>query len=165
MNEYYVGTDRHTLAWKRNAMISANSLVRTEDGKNMYRKEPVHVRKWIMDSGAFTQITKWGDFVMSPEEYIRLACYFQWCGDLQCIVSQDYMCEPDVIQGLKDRGIRASVRVHQQKTVERYMELLDLADKYELRVPIMPVLQGWEVEDYKQHLEMYDRALTHEIRD
>lgn len=158
MNEYYVGTDRHTLAWKRNAMISANSLVRTEDGKNMYRKEPVHVRKWIMDSGAFTQITKWGDFVMSPEEYIRLACYFQWCGDLQCIVSQDYMCEPDVIQGLKDRGIRASVRVHQQKTVERYIELLDLADKYELRVPIMPVLQGWEVEDYWDHYCMYKSA-------
>lgn len=158
MNEYYVGTDRHTRAWERNAMISANSLVRTEDGKNVYRKEPVHVRKWIMDSGAFTQITKWGEFVMSPEEYIRLACYFQWCGDLQCIVSQDYMCEPDVIQGLKDRGIRASVRVHQQKTVERYIELLDLADKYELRVPIMPVLQGWEVEDYWDHYCMYKSA-------
>ena len=159
MKEFFTGTDRMTRAHEVDAMISANALIRTVDGKIHYRKDPILADRWMLDSGAFSQIDKWGDFIMSPEEYVRLACHFQWCGKLACIVTQDYMCEPDVISGLKDRGIRASVRIHQRKTVERYIEILELANKYKLRVPVMPVLQGWEVEDYKQHLEMYNTAL------
>lgn len=157
MNEYYVGTDRFSKADRRNAMISANALV-----KDKPRKYPITVDRWIMDSGAFSQITQYGDFVMSPEEYIRLACHFQWCGDLQCIVTQDYMCEPDVLQSLKDIGKRASVRIHQKKTVERFIELRKLARKYKLRVPVMPVLQGWEVEDYIDHWRMYQNYFRFE---
>jgi len=160
MREYFVGTDRHNNAWKRNVMISANSLVRNEGGRLRQRKYPLSVSRWMMDSGAFSQITTYGDFIMSPEEYVLVAKYFELCGDLQCIVTQDYMCEPDVIRQLQDKGIRASVRIHQRKTVERYMQILEAADKYDLRVPVMPVLQGWEVEDYKQHLEMYENALS-----
>jgi hypothetical protein len=159
MKEYFVGTDRHNNAWKRNVMISANSLVRNEGGRLRQRKYPLSVSRWMMDSGAFSQITTYGDFIMSPEEYVLVAKYFELCGDLQCIVTQDYMCEPDVIRQLQDKGIRASVRIHQRKTVERYMQILKAADKYDLRVPVMPVLQGWEVEDYKEHMQMYDTAL------
>ena len=159
MNEFFTGTDRFWRAHEVDAMISANALIRVKDGKIVYRKDPILADRWMLDSGAFSQIDKWGEFILSPEEYVRLACHFQWCGKLACIVTQDYMCEPDVIRKLQDRGIRASVRIHQRKTVERYIRILELADKYKLRVPVMPVLQGWEVEDYKQHLQMYDTAL------
>ena len=159
MKEFFTGTDRMTRAHEVDAMISANALLRIVNGKVRYRKDPILADRWMLDSGAFSQIDKWGDFIMSPEEYVRLACHFQWCGKLACIVTQDYMCEPDVIKKLQDRGIRASVRIHQRKTVERYIEILELADRYKLRVPVMPVIQGWEVEDYKQHLEMYNTAL------
>jgi hypothetical protein len=160
MKEFFTGTDRMTRAHEVDAMISANALIRIVNGKVRYRKDPILADRWMLDSGAFSQINKWGDFIMSPEEYVRLACHFQWCGKLACIVTQDYMCEPDVIKKLQGMGKRASVRIHQRKTVERYIEILELADRYKLRVPVMPVLQGWEVEDYKQHLEMYENALS-----
>jgi len=158
MKEYFVGTDRLTRANKRNAMISANALVRNERGQLRYRQDPLVVNRWMMDSGAFSQINLYGDFIMSPEEYIKLACKFQYNGRLACIVTQDYMCEPDVIKKLNESGNRASVRIHQQKTVERYIKLVDLARKYHLQVPVMPVLQGWEVEDYWDHYCMYKSA-------
>lgn len=160
MKEYFVGTDRLTMAYKRNAMISANALVRNEGGKLRYRQDPLVVNRWMMDSGAFSQINLYGDFIMSPEEYIKLACKFQYNGRLACIVTQDYMCEPDVIKKLNETGNQASVRIHQKKTVKRYIELMDLAKKYHLQVPVMPVLQGWEVDDYVDHFYMY-RSMLH----
>jgi hypothetical protein len=158
MKEYFTGTDDFQRAYKVNAMISANALVRTKNGALQIRKAPIPVRRWMMDSGAFSQVTKYGDFIISPEEYVRIAVRFQDCGDLACIVTQDYMCEPDVIKMLQDMGKQASVRIHQRKTVERYFEVLTEAKKQGLKVPVMPVLQGWEVEDYLYHFAMYEEA-------
>ena len=158
MEEYFVGTDDFQRAHKVNAMISANALVRINNGALQIRKAPIRAGRWMMDSGAFSQVTKYGDFIMSPEEYVRIAVRFQDCGDLACIVTQDYMCEPDVIKMLQGMGKKASVRIHQRKTVERYIACADEAHKQGLKVPVMPVLQGWEVEDYWDHYCMYKSA-------
>ena len=164
MKEYFVGMDDFIIDDRPNkpkaVMISANALTRNTNGVRTYRKSPIKVGRWMMDSGAFTQITKYGNFVMSPADYVRLAVRFQDCGDLACIVTQDYMCEPHVIRMLKDRGKEASVRIHQRKTVERYIEIMDEAVKQNLKVSVMPVLQGWEVEDYVDHLIMYAKMLS-----
>jgi len=61
------------------------------------------------------------------------------------------MCEPDVIRMLRDKGKKASVRIHQRKSVERYKQIVIEAERQGLKVPVMPVLQGWEVEDYIEH--------------
>jgi len=151
MKEYFVGTDDFQRAHKVNAMISANALVRINNGVLQVRKAPIRVGRWMMDSGAFSQVTKYGDFIMSPEEYVRIAVRFQDCGDLACIVTQDYMCEPDVIRMLRNKGKEASVRIHQRKSVERYKQIVIEAERQGLKVPVMPVLQGWEVEDYIEH--------------
>ena len=148
MKEYFTGTDRFSEAHKLNgAMLSAYAL--------RGRKSPPSVDRWMLDSGAFTQVTKFGDFVQSPAEYVRLAVRFQDAGMLACIATQDYMCEPSVIAELQAQGRRASVRIHQKKTVERYIQIVDEAIKQGLKVPVMPVLQGWEVEDYVDHFYMY----------
>lgn len=160
MKEYFVGTDDFQRAHKVNAMISANALVRINNGVLQVRKAPIRAGRWMMDSGAFSQVTKYGDFIMSPEEYVRIAVRFQDCGDLACIVTQDYMCEPDVIKMLQGMGKEASVRIHQRKTVERYIQIMDEAEKQGLKVPVMPVLQGWEVEDYVDHLKLYTLMLS-----
>lgn len=160
MKEYFVGTDDFQEAYKVDAMISANALIRNNEGVLRTRKAPINVNRWMLDSGAFSQVTKYGDFIMSPEEYVRIAVRFQDCGDLACIVTQDYMCEPEVMQFLQDTGNDASVRIHQRKTVERYIRIMDEAEKQGLKVPVMPVLQGWEVEDYVDHLIMYTRMLS-----
>jgi len=162
MKEYFVGTDDFQRAHKVNAMISANALVRINNGALQIRKAPIRAGRWMMDSGAFSQVTKYGDFIMSPEEYVRIAVRFQDCGDLACIVTQDYMCEPHVIRMLKNMGKRASVKLHQRRTVERYIKIMDEAIKQGLKVPVMPVLQGWDVEDYVDHFHLYRRMLRDE---
>jgi hypothetical protein len=114
----------------------------------------------MLDSGAFTQVTKFGDFVQSPADYVRLAVRFQDAGMLACIATQDYMCEPSVIAELQSQGRQASVRIHQRKTVKRYIQIVDEGIKQGLKVPVMPVLQGWEVDDYVDHFYMY-RSMLH----
>ena len=153
MKEYFTGTDRFSEAHQLDgAMLSAYAL--------RGRKSPPSVGRWMLDSGAFTQVTNFGDFIQSPEEYVRLAVRFQDAGDLACIATQDYMCEPSVIAELQSQGIRASIRIHQRKTVDRYIKILEEADKQGLKVPVMPVLQGWEPEDYRVHWWMYETALN-----
>ncbi len=65
------------------------------------------------------------------------------------------MCEPSVITELQSQGRKASVRIHQNNTVKRYIDIMDEAVKQGLKVPVMPVLQGWEVEDYYDHYIKY----------
>lgn len=169
MKMYFVGCDDAERAHKlhvpdditQGAMISANWL--------KGRKGRINIKDcpWIMDSGAFSQVTSpknMGDFEMTPKQYVELAKRFEDNGNLLCIVSQDYMCEPSVIELLKEMGFRKPginwVRKHQQMTVERYIEVRDEAIKQGLKAPVMPVLQGWEVEDYVDHYLLYRRMLS-----
>jgi hypothetical protein len=167
---YFVGCDdcKRVHEWHvpgditQGAMISANFLKKRKKKEFNAKDCP-----WILDSGAFSQINdpkNMGDFEMTPKQYVALAKRFEDNGNLQCIVSQDYMCEPSVIELLKEMGYRKPgvnwVRKHQWMTVERYVEVVEEAIKQELKVPVMPVLQGWEVEDYVEHSVMYSKLLS-----
>jgi hypothetical protein len=101
--------------------------------------------KWMMDSGAFTELARHGHYRHSVADYafeIR-----RWASRLLvAAVSQDYMCEPFV---LKKTGL--TVREHQLRTVRRYERLLE----ERLPVHIMPVLQGYEPGEYVRHIRDY----------
>ena len=64
-------------------------------------------------------------------------------------MTQDWMCEGFI---LAKTG--KSVREHQLLTTEGYSKLRELS-----RVYIMPVLQGYRVEEYLEHLEAYGKLL------
>lgn len=128
------------------AFISVNRLAR--------RKAPFRANRWIMDSGAFTEISRHGHYRNSPEAYVAEAAKWKNCGRLEAIVTQDYMCEPFI---LEKTGL--TVDDHQRLTVERYDRILAAATPHAMRV--MPVLQGWTPADYVTHLELYgDRLAT-----
>jgi hypothetical protein len=103
-----------------------------------------------MDSGAFTEINKHGEFRTSPEEYAESVRRWSTCGDMLAAVSQDYMCEP---AALKSTGL--TVSEHQVKTIKRYEAIL----KEQPGAYIMPVLQGYDPEEYVNHIEMYGTLL------
>jgi len=126
------------------AMVSANALRK--------RRSHFPVRDWIMDSGAFTTVTKHGGYPETVDEYAEIIRRFADCGNLLAAVAQDYMCEPFVLQRT---GL--TVAEHQRLTVERYDDLLD-ADT--AGVTIMPVLQGYEPAEYAEHVRMYGDRLT-----
>lgn len=116
------------------------------------RQKPVPAKRWIMDSGAFTEITTHGRYRHGVEEYAaevsRLAAINP---GLEAIVAQDYMCEPWV---LKITGM--TVTQHQRLTIARY----DLLSALVKDVYVMPVLQGYTIPDYLSHLRQYGDRLA-----
>jgi len=115
------------------------------------RKSPFPVRKWIMDSGAFTEISTYGHYRHSVADYAASARRWVGVGELEAIVAQDYMCEPFI---LKKTGL--TVGAHHRLTVDRYDELI----AEDVGVPVLPTLQGFDPRDYARHLDMYGDRLV-----
>jgi hypothetical protein len=141
--KFYIGLHLPYLAKNfDNCFVSVNVLRK--------RKSDFEVNNWIMDSGAFTEISTYGEYRTRPLEYANLIERWRKCGNLELAVSQDYMCEPFI---LGKTGM--TVKKHQELTIERYNALINL-----IPYPIMPVLQGYVPSDYIEHLKMYGELLT-----
>jgi hypothetical protein len=123
-------------------MISINRL------RN--RKSGFEVNEWICDSGAFTELSRFGHYRHSVQSYAEDIKRWSKCGNLLAAVSQDWMNEPFI---LEKTGL--STVDHQRLTIERYDELLAC----DTGVYIMPVLQGYRPEEYVSHLHQYGDRL------
>ena len=113
------------------------------------RKRPFRANNWLLDSGAFTEISTYGRWRTGPEEYARQINRLKENGNLLAAVSQDLMCEPFI---LAKSGL--TIEDHQRLTIERYVLLVPLTDVY-----IMPVLQGYSPESYAAHVRQYGSLL------
>lgn len=144
------------------SFISANRLRRRSRGKISYRKKALPVRLWIMDSGAFSELSRGqdldangnplpNDYRFDVAEHAALIERYVDEGWLLAAVAQDYMCERFI---LDKTGM--TVSEHQEKTIARYDKLLS----YQPSVYILPVLQGYEPADYVCHLRMYGGRLA-----
>jgi hypothetical protein len=116
---------------------------------------------WALDSGGFTELSMHGRWTVSPKEYVaQVRRFAQEIGQLAWAAPQDLMCERKVWRGGVEVGIDMiertglSVPTHQLWTVANYNELRYLAPE----LPIIPVLQGWTMGDYMDHVEMYDKS-------
>jgi len=114
---------------------------------------------WALDSGAFTELKHHGRWRMTSEEYAELVNrYHKYIGRLQWVSPQDWMCEPIVIEGGMGAdgyyvGTKLSVREHQIKTVENFIELNQLC------VPdVIPVIQGFTIDQYLECCRLYESA-------
>ena len=126
--------------------VSVNRLIGKWGRRSRFTDRP-----WIMDSGAFTTIATHGGYpepVSAYAEAIR-----RWAApNLLAAVAQDYMCEPHM---LARTGL--TVADHQRLTIERYIALMQCNTG---GVRILPVLQGYEPEDYARHALAYGRWLA-----
>jgi hypothetical protein len=141
---FFVGLHKpHHAANFDRAFISVNRL--------RERKSLFPAKEWIMDSGAFSTILKHGGYPFPPDEYAREIVRWKSNGKLLAAVTQDYMCERDMlaITGL-------TVADHQRLTIERYDALITAATG----VYIMPVLQGYTPCEYVDHIGQYGDRLT-----
>lgn len=125
-----------------------------------YKTLPVAVADWSEDSGGFTELQKYGQWTVTPQEYVtRVRRYRDEIGRMVWAAPQDWMCEPVVINGghagpATFVGTHLSVAEHQRRTVENFLQLRDLAPD----LPFIPVVQGWTTEDYLTCVDLYDRA-------
>lgn len=139
---FFIGLDNPSHAWPfKRTMISINRI------RN--RKSNFYVNEWIMDSGAFTEISTHGKWRSPVEDYAKHILRWSDTGELLAAVAQDYMCEEFI---LEKTGL--SIEDHQRLTIDRYRQLVSLVG-----VPILPVLQGYYPADYVQHIEDYGDLL------
>ncbi len=125
-------------------MISVNRL------RN--RKSDFVVHDWMMDSGAFTELLRFGHYRDAVQVYANQIKRWKSCGQLLAASSQDYMCEQLI---LEKTGL--TIPEHQRLTLKRYDELLSC----KTGVYILPVLQGYQPAEYVDHLKQYrDRLPT-----
>jgi hypothetical protein len=150
--------------------ISRNRLVKR-------RTFPKAQAPWALDSGGFTELAKYGYWRSSPEEYAEDVRRFRdaiermsWCAPM------DWMCEPWVIHGGLHAGqffagtraarglsadepddLDAAIRLHQRYTVDNLVTLRRIAPD----LPFIPVLQGWQIQDYQRCAQMYEEAGIH----
>lgn len=112
---------------------------------------------WALDSGGFTELSMYGRFQTTVEEYAAdVGRYLDAMHFCAFVSPQDWMCEPQIIHGDPSRGwpgTHLSVPEHQRRTVENFLELRDL-----LGPLVIPVLQGFEMSDYFDCWGLYDEA-------
>jgi hypothetical protein len=145
MTTFYLGT--HEPSWLAKAgfplFVSHRRLA-------LRRSLPRAAAPWALDSGGFTELNLFGEWRTTPQEYVTaVRRYRDEIGLLDWASPQDWMNEPDV---LKRTGL--SVSEHQQRTVDNYLTLRELAPD----LPFVPVLQGWLPADYLRCADLYDRA-------
>lgn len=123
------------------------------------RKKPVECDDVFVDSGAFTILEKHGRYPEEPDVYAA-HLYRLWTEGVVKITvasTQDYMCEPFM---LAKTGM--TVEQHQRLTVERYDRILaELMRLFDGKIPFqfLPVLQGFTIQEYLAHIEMYGDRL------
>ncbi|MGS2587068.1 deazapurine DNA modification protein DpdA family protein [Streptomyces hebeiensis] len=124
------------------------------------RTLPVAIGRYAVDSGGFSELQEHGRWTRPPRQYIDdLYRIWEGVGPFDWAAPQDWMCEPLIIHGgqagpLTFAGTHLSVAEHQRRTVANYLELRELAPD----LPIIPVLQGWEMRDYEHCVALYERA-------
>lgn len=106
----------------------------------LYRKKHIWGEDWLLDSAGFTEISLFGKYTISEEDYIELIRRqrptLAFC--------QDWMCEDEI---LVKTGL--TIPDHQRLTLESYLRLVQHSPR------IAPVLQGYALDDYLEHAQMY----------
>lgn len=118
------------------------------------RRKPLGCDELLLDSQAFNMLRLHGRYPEHPRVY---AAQVQRIVDAQLVpsiaaVTQDYMCEAFM---LERTGL--TVADHQRLTISRYDTLHALMPR---GVYLMPVLQGYQPQEYVAHIRQYGRRLA-----
>jgi len=139
---FYLGT--HMPHWLRQIDIPLFvSHRRLMDRKTL----PRAIGSWALDSGGFTELHTFGGWNTTPTEYVTaVRRYADEIGNMDWAAPQDWMCEPSALA-----ATGGTVAGHQMRTVTNYLQLRD-----QLGDLVVPVLQGWERDDYLRCVDLYD---------
>ncbi len=150
MIRFYLGT--HMPNWLGTAGVPLFVSHRRLAGRKTF---PKAIAPWALDSGGFSELSLYGEWRTTPEEYVAaVRRYDLEIGQLEWAAPQDWMCEPVM---LAKTGL--TVTEHQKRTVDNFVRLQRLwAGLTDDESPFMPVLQGWELADYLACADLYTAA-------
>lgn len=110
---------------------------------------PRNAGKIFLDSGGFVFFNKYQEYPFTAVQYLNLIALLR----PDFYASLDYPCEPTITGKLGLETIDERI----EATVANTLELMRL----EALVPesrLVPVIQGWEIDDYRKCLDMYAAA-------
>ena len=140
----------HHDAWMKRAALRGVPMFISHRTLARRKSLPEAVTNWALDSGGFTQVTKFGGYSETPRHYARaVRRYRNEMGGLDWASIQDWMCEPFA---LAKTG--KTLAEHQALTVRSWQVLTEIAPD----LPWRPVLQGWRMDDYLRCLDLYHKA-------
>lgn len=151
--QYWIGTSHPNWLWdyNLNLMVSARSL---EKYKSFHRAN----QPWFRDGGGFTELQIHGSWINVPIKMFveKAQLHYDEIGNIAHMAPQDWMCEPIIMNGgrvgkLVFAGTKLSIYQHQINTVVNFIEL----NMMKPDLPWIPVLQGWELDDYLVCEQMY----------
>ena len=102
------------------------------------------IENLFVDSGGYSFILGKGEYTTTNKEYLEYVEKHQ----PELFALRDYPCEPDVLEE-HDR----TVEEHQEMTIEKHKELRELMKEFDIKSKPLSVIQGWEIEDYLDHIE------------
>ena len=135
------------------------------------RKSNFEVNDWILDSGAFTQVAKHGEYTMSIQAYAHYIRRWSRCGNLVAACAQDYMCEPFMFSG-QDYSVVDADEAQLSPAAKRLRWEIDYlvsegANPMWFDDYVSPLEEWWDPVDVREHQELtvdrYDR-LRYELR-
>jgi hypothetical protein len=146
VTQFFLGV--HRPGWLAAAGVPLFVSHRVLAGRKTY---PRAAAPWALDSGGFTELSLHGEWVTPPSVYVAAVRRYQdEIGLLQWASPQDWMNEPVM---LAKTGL--AVAEHQRRTVDNYLELRELSGG---QLPFIPVLQGWEPDEYLRCVDLYAQA-------
>lgn len=139
---FFLGThmDNWLKTWTVPLFVSRRRLIR--------RKQLLRAAgPWALDSGGFTELTKYGGWTVSSKDYAADVRRFSaGIGRMEWAATQDWMCET-VALAMTGK----TVAEHQRLSVRSYLDLREIAPE----VPWVPVIQGWTKADYLACADLY----------
>ncbi len=145
---YYVGASTPCWLGRTETPLMFNRHILRGTGRRWWaRRLPRATCSYAIDSNGYRMIRENGDYPFTAREYAcEVACWSEVIGRPDFAACMDWTCDPE---SLARTGL--TVRDHQAKTAESYLELRRVAPG----LPWMPVIQGWTAQEYMDRLRMY----------
>lgn len=145
---FYLGV--HEPSWLASAGVPLFVSRRRLARKGPRKTFPRAAAPWVLDSGGFTELSRpphrWE---LSVDDYVaEVEVYRREIGRLAWVAPQDWMVEPWIVA---KTGL--TVAEHQRRTVANFVEL-----RQRLGALVVPVVQGWTLDDYLRCWDLYHRA-------
>lgn len=106
-----------------------------------------YAKTLLIDSGGAPEsIIKNNGYNRSDIEYL----HFVRVVKADYFVLRDYPCEPQVL-----RKFNVTVKDQIHRTLDHHLKLIELYERSEVKATPIPVIQGWEVEDFLYCVDMF----------
>jgi hypothetical protein len=146
--KFFLGTHRVSQPWwDLNVPLFVSRRILT-DRKTLPHAHPRHPG-WALDSGGFTELSMFGEWRTSEDDYVQdVRRFAAEVGRLDWVAPMDWMCEPFM---LAKTGL--TVDGHQVRTVANFRRLRE-----RLGTLVIPVLQGWTLDEYLSCWDLYHQC-------